>query len=36
MYMYVIQCKKKYVLKIELTNGRHHGTVTLDSNFACA
>ena len=33
--MYVVQCKKKYVLKNELTN-RHHSIVTPDSNFACA
>ena len=34
--MYVVQCKKKYVLKNELTN-RHHSivSVSLDSNFEC-
>ena len=36
--MYVVQCKKKYVLKNELTNTtnrHHHSIASLDSNFEC-
>ena len=32
--MYVVQCKKKYILKNELTH-RHHIIVSLYSKFVC-